>query len=99
MAVNILMDVPKILLGGWSHGLQVTNFNFTKKLEFFYEKKCFHEQVHSICFRNKSLFFTALAGTCIVLIVVHIIQLVLIPKITRQIRKYDRANDYDYDYD
>jgi len=41
----------------------------------------------------------ALAGTCIVLIVVHIIQLVLIPKITRQIRKYDRANDYDYDYD
>ena len=44
-------------------------------------------------------FFSALAGTCIVLIVVHIIQLVLIPKITRQIRKYDRANDYDYDYD
>ena len=41
----------------------------------------------------------ALAGTCIVLILVHIIQLVLIPKITRQIRKYDRANDYDYDYD
>ena len=59
MAVNILMDVPKILLGGWSHGLQVTNFNFTKKLEFFYGKKCFHEQVlHSICFRNKSLFFS-----------------------------------------
>ena len=97
MAVNILMDVPKILLGGWSHGLQVTNFNFTKKLEFFYEKKCFHEQIVFVLEINH--FFSALAGTCIVLIVVHIIQLVLIPKITRQIRKYDRANDYDYDYD
>ena len=98
MAVNILMDVPKILLGGWSHGLQVTNFSFTKKLEFFTKKNVFMNK-YIVFVLEINHFFSALAGTCIVLIVVHIIQLVLIPKITRQIRKYDRANDYDYDYD
>ena len=39
----------------WSAG---NEFQFHEKIRIFYEKKCFHEQVHSICFRNKLLFFS-----------------------------------------
>ena len=39
-----------------------------------------------------------LAGVCVFLIVVHIIQLVITSKVMKQIRKYDRAYNDDYDY-
>ena len=39
----------------------------------------------------------ALAGICIFLLIVHIIQMVVTSKVMKQIRKYDKAYDYEYD--